>query len=145
MEPASQCQTYNTCSDYARLQYPTGTLHIPHGAVSPLPVALYIANEPTSTNAGSQCTLCGSELECQEREKQLDPLLLFNGQPGLLVDYNSCTNYIHNGCGFRLLATCVQRSFFEVSGCTVPLPPAPPSDPPPFPPDFGQRGRVCFE
>ena len=128
-------QTYNTCSDSVRLQYPTG--------IYTWATITYSSrdNKSTSTNAGSQCTLCGSELECQERERQLDPLLLFNGQPGLLVDFTSWTNHIHNGCGFRLLATCVQRTFFEVSGCTVPLPPAPPSNPPPFPPDFGKR--VC--
>lgn len=91
----------------------------------------------TLTKLGSQCTVCGSELVCRETGRRLESVQLLNGLPGLLVDFHSNRNI--RGCGFRVLAMCVRRTFFEANSCTLPGPPVPVTSPPPFPPGFGKR------
>ena len=95
-----------------------------------------------SPPAGSECTLCGSEMECHETGQSLDSLLVLNGSPGLHVSFQS--NQQGRGCGFRLLATCARRTLFETSNCTLPEPLPPPPTSTPFPPDFSKRVSVFF-
>ena len=95
----------------------------------------------TGCVAGSECTLCGSDLVCHDTRQPLDSLLLLNGRPGLHLTFQSNTG--GRGCGFRLLATCVRRTFFESSNCSVPEPLPPPTLPTPFPPNFSKRVSMC--
>ena len=67
----------------------------------------------------------------------MNPLLVFNGLPGLSVEFYS--NGIVGGCGYNLLATCTRRTFVEMLHCRVPEALIPPTSPLPFPPEFSKR------
>ena len=132
--PSDECTDNISCLDFIRFEFPTGNVCV-CVCVCDLLVTTFCA--------GSQCTVCGSDLICHETGRRLNPLLLFNGHhPGLIITFQS--NRKGRSCGFHFLATCVKKEYFESSDCIVPPQFIPPTNPPPFPIDFGKRVYNSF-